>query len=280
MPKRSRQVQTALKNLGRWAKKTKISADSEKENISIPTVAAGAAAINHAECTTVEEVTCLSQLSTDIELSVLPADLKESADFGVPESEQTLESDSETLHFDWTSDSGEVDDEPGGIEGYETLDSTLKDGTAPSNSEITCQHSDSAPPNLPSESSASQEYDVPWHSIDAWTPPSVDEACLALNDLKRLLHPTCNSGHGYKPSGLISLLEKRLTWMEYFLRAYVSGTPWSSAALQTAKFVGKGTHMSRTVRQWSKAYIVDRGNLLLSKCSGDWTKSRINDEAQ
>ncbi|KAG1765058.1 hypothetical protein EV702DRAFT_948116, partial [Suillus placidus] len=53
---------------------------------------------------------------------------------------------------------------------------------------------------------------------------------------------------------------------------------WSSAALQTAKFVGKGTHMSRTVRQWSKAYIVDRGNLLLSKCSGDWTKSRINDE--
>ncbi|KAG1771118.1 hypothetical protein EV702DRAFT_1202146 [Suillus placidus] len=113
----------------------------------------GAAAINHAECTTVEEVTCPSQLSTDIELSVLPADLKESADFGVPESEQTLESDSETLHFDWTSDSGEVDDEPGGIEGYETLDGTLKDGTAPSNSEITCQRSDSAPPNLPSSAS-------------------------------------------------------------------------------------------------------------------------------
>ncbi|KAG1747844.1 uncharacterized protein EDB91DRAFT_1048115, partial [Suillus paluster] len=36
--------------------------------------------------------------------------------------------------------------------------------------------------------------------------------------------------------------------------------------------------MSRTVRQWSKTYILDRGNLPLSKCSGDWTKSRINDE--
>ncbi|OJA21652.1 hypothetical protein AZE42_13631, partial [Rhizopogon vesiculosus] len=36
--------------------------------------------------------------------------------------------------------------------------------------------------------------------------------------------------------------------------------------------------MSRTVRQWSKAYILDQGNLPLSKCSGDWTKSRLNDE--
>ncbi|KAG0696145.1 hypothetical protein DFH29DRAFT_984723 [Suillus ampliporus] len=66
--------------------------------------------------------------------------------------------------------------------------------------------------------------------------------------------------------------------MEYFLCAYVSGTPWSSAALQTEKFVGKGTHMSQTVQQWSKAYILDQGNLPLSKCSGDWTKSWINNE--
>ncbi|KAG1747845.1 uncharacterized protein EDB91DRAFT_1079551 [Suillus paluster] len=173
-PQTISKVQTALMNLGRWAKKTKISA--EKENISIPTVATvspgsvalvhdyltnhhahsplsnlGAAAINHAECATAEEVTCPSQLSTDIELSVLHADLKESADFGVLESEETLDSDSETLpsHFDWTSNSGEVDDEPGGIEGYETLDGTLKDGAALSNSEITCQRSDSAPPQSP-----------------------------------------------------------------------------------------------------------------------------------
>jgi hypothetical protein len=32
--------------------------------------------------------------------------------------------------------------------------------------------------------------------------------------------------------------------MEYFLWAFVTGTAWSAAALQTAKFIGKGTYIS------------------------------------
>ncbi|KAG1907616.1 uncharacterized protein F5891DRAFT_938725, partial [Suillus fuscotomentosus] len=66
--------------------------------------------------------------------------------------------------------------------------------------------------------------------------------------------------------------------MEYFLRAFVTGTAWSAAALQTAKFIGKGTYMSRKVKEWSKSYILDRENLPLAKYGGNSTRSRIDDE--
>ncbi|KAF9225594.1 hypothetical protein BS17DRAFT_660382, partial [Gyrodon lividus] len=55
---------------------------------------------------------------------------------------------------------------------------------------------------------------------------------------------------------------------------------WSTVALHTAQFIEKekGSYMSCKVRQWSKAYILDRGNLPLSKCGGTWTKSQIANE--
>jgi hypothetical protein len=121
-------------------------------------------------------------------------------------------------------------------------------------------------------------YTFAWHSIDARTPPQVESAKFALADLKNVLHPPCPSGHGFKATGLTSLIEKRLMWMEYFLCAFVNGMQWSAAALQTVQFIGKGTCMSRKVREWSKAYILDHENLPSSKYGGTWTKSRIDDE--
>jgi len=56
----------------------------------------------------------------------------------------------------------------------------------------------------------------PWHSIDMCMPPTVDAAALALADLKKLLHPSHN-GPGKKVASFSALLQKRLTWMEYFL---------------------------------------------------------------
>jgi hypothetical protein len=122
------------------------------------------------------------------------------------------------------------------------------------------------------------EYTFPWHAIEVRNPPSIETAKLALSDLKKLLHPPHDKGRQSKVTRLTSILEKRLTWMEYFLRAFVNGAPWSSAALQTAQFIGKGTYVSRKLREWSKAYIEDRENLPLSKSSREWTNSRIEDE--
>ena len=42
--------------------------------------------------------------------------------------------------------------------------------------------------------------------------------------------------------------------------------------------MGKGPYMSRKLWEWSKAYIEDWENLLLSKNSQEWTDSQIEDE--
>ncbi|KAG1826107.1 uncharacterized protein BJ212DRAFT_1258866 [Suillus subaureus] len=67
--------------------------------------------------------------------------------------------------------------------------------------------------------------------------------------------------------------------MEYFLHSYVNGTPWSATALKTANLLGRGC----TCLGWCSSgprhtYILDCENLLYSQCSGDWTKSQIDDE--
>ncbi|KIK74553.1 hypothetical protein PAXRUDRAFT_789771, partial [Paxillus rubicundulus Ve08.2h10] len=56
------------------------------------------------------------------------------------------------------------------------------------------------------------------------------------------------------------------------------GLEWGPAALKTAKFVGKGPYISRKVREWSRAYISDHGNLPFIRYGGAWTKSHIRDE--
>jgi len=110
------------------------------------------------------------------------------------------------------------------------------------------------------------------------TVPTVPQAQSALADLEKLLRPLRTSGQGQRPNGLTKSLERRLTWMEYFLRAYVDSGAWTAAANKTAMFIGRGIYISRKLREWSTAFILDRKDLLLSKYGVSWTKSRINDE--
>lgn len=57
-----------------------------------------------------------------------------------------------------------------------------------------------------------------WHSGNFWMPPTINAATQALADLKKLLYPPRTfKGHEYRASGLSSLLQKCLTWMEGFL---------------------------------------------------------------
>ncbi|KAF8834330.1 hypothetical protein BDN67DRAFT_1048611 [Paxillus ammoniavirescens] len=89
------------------------------------------------------------------------------------------------------------------------------------------------------------------HSTNFHRPPSVEDARLAMKDINTLLHPPHSKGRGLS---------------------------WSSAALQTVQFVGKGPYMSCKVWEWSKAYIADCENLPVIKYGGAWTKSCIDDE--
>ena len=66
--------------------------------------------------------------------------------------------------------------------------------------------------------------------------------------------------------------------MEYFLRAYIDSGVWTTAANKAAAFIGRGLYISRKLREWSTAFILNHEDLPLSKYGVSWTKSRINDE--
>ncbi|KAG1830636.1 hypothetical protein EV424DRAFT_1534974 [Suillus variegatus] len=240
MPKCSSKVRSALENLGQYAKKRKVSAQADKEN----------------KCPTVDTTIFVSASPheyrplADIQLSVVT---KETLDIPMEDqSDSSSESDSDLdRDHDLNSDCNEI--EHGPSEGYEMFESTRNYD----NPRVS-----SVPRASPGEKDSSI---FPWHSFDACTPPSLDSARLALCDLRNLLHPPRDKGHRPKVTGLTSILKKRLSWMEYFLHAFIQGAAWSAAALKTVQFAGKGPYMSRKVREWSKAYIQDRKNLLLQQ---------------
>jgi hypothetical protein len=93
-------------------------------------------------------------------------------------------------------------------------------------------------------------------------PPTVNEAAAALKDIKLMLKPPRASGIGYKDPRLDSLLRSRLEKMKMFLWNYVdpSNTTrgWQAASLQTARAFEKTTWLAGRLRQWVRAYILDR----------------------
>ncbi|KAG0699191.1 hypothetical protein DFH29DRAFT_877496 [Suillus ampliporus] len=306
MPKWSRKVRSAIENLGSQAKKRKISA--EKENLPVESVLS----VSGNVFTQLEKnVTGAAiRLSTKDLDSVRVPEAEFSEDFSLALQEPVdidLESSDEESECDVDLDhrghDGVGDHELGPIEGFENFDEyaaammglpdddslmDLSSVTTHSSLQITqALHTsqETTVEDTDDEVAPSLQYHdthstIPqWHSGDFWMSPTVGAATLALTDLKKLLYPHRNfKGHGHKPPSLGSLLQKRLMWMEFFLRAFVTGALWSAAALQTAQFVGKGTYVSRKVREWSKSYILDRENLPFAKYGGKWTRSWIDDE--
>jgi len=266
MPKCSSKVRSALENLGHYAKKRKVSVQVDKENnLQVKhTQIFGVLKINafSFQCPAVDTTILVSVSSheyrPDIQLSekaldIPKEDLSSDLDLDLDldsdsdsdsDSDLNLDSDFDSNELNWDSEMcAEI--EHGPSEGFEMFEGA----------------------SLESDSPGEKEYIYPWHPIDACIPPSLESAKLALCDLKNLLNPPCDKGHRPKVTGLTSILERCLSWMEYFLHTYVQGTGWSVAALQTAQFVGKGPYMARKVREWSKVYIQDRKNLPMSKSS-------------
>jgi len=112
-------------------------------------------------------------------------------------------------------------------------------------------------------------------------PPSVDEARKAYQDLCGMLRPSVQDSQMAGP-----VLRERLTHMKNFLWLYTDirstnplGGQWAKAADQTARNAGKtkGVYLSRALRSWSKAYILDRKSIPLQM--PHQTVSRIDDES-
>ena len=61
-----------------------------------------------------------------------------------------------------------------------------------------------------------------------------------------LLRPSKTCREGRRPNKLAKSLEKRLTWMEYFLWAYIDSSAWTTAANKTATFIRGNIHIKET----------------------------------
>ncbi|KAG1748879.1 uncharacterized protein EDB91DRAFT_1244688 [Suillus paluster] len=111
-------------------------------------------------------------------------------------------------------------------------------------------------------------------------PPTVAEAAAALSDLKLLIQPCRTSGIGHKDPKLDLLLWSRLKKMRMFLWNYtkpVGACRWQAASLMTANAYEKSTWLAGRLRQWTRAYILDRNDLPFN-IYGTWNSSILEDE--
>lgn len=111
-------------------------------------------------------------------------------------------------------------------------------------------------------------------------PPSLVEAVSALDDLKLLIQPCQTSGIGHKDPHLDLLLRSRLEKMRMFLWNYtkpIGACRWQAASLMTANAYGKGTWLAGRLREWTRAYILDRDDIPLN-VYGTWNSSILEDE--
>lgn len=111
--------------------------------------------------------------------------------------------------------------------------------------------------------------------------PTVEEAALALVDLKLFLCPPRDSGAGYKDPNLDLLLRSRLERLQMFLWNYTDpkhkGHGWMAASLETAHAFEKGPWLAGRLQEWARAYISDRESLPMN-IYGAWNSSVLEDK--
>jgi hypothetical protein len=109
--------------------------------------------------------------------------------------------------------------------------------------------------------------------------PTVEEAHLACNDIKRILRPLKKTA-GYQDPKLDSVFCRRLEGMKQFLWVYVDPQSsaygkWTMASLLTAKALERKPAHSRVLCERVHAFIADHENLPFN-IYGTWNKSLLD----
>jgi len=111
--------------------------------------------------------------------------------------------------------------------------------------------------------------------------PDRAEAAAALVDLRLVIAPLRDSGIGHKDPKLNLLLRSRLEKMRMFLWMYTDPnnprSGWQEASMRAAKAHKKGGWFAGRLREWARAYILDRNDLPLNPY-GTWNSSVLDDE--
>ena len=127
------------------------------------------------------------------------------------------------------------------------------------------------------EEESVQAHTEPWkgwsYSSDflCQTAPSVVNARAARDELEGILHPWRTSGHGHKVADIDLHLRHRLELMRTHLVMYtdpIHGKGWTEASMEAVRVcdIGRsawtnGEYAARFLRQWSKAFILNRMDL-------------------
>jgi hypothetical protein len=118
-------------------------------------------------------------------------------------------------------------------------------------------------------------------------PPGIEDARRAYEDLQGILKPKRKKGPGHVDPGFDPMTCERLEQVRQFLWNYVdpkttahggtAGSSWVAASEQTAHALAKGNYLTRNLRKWGRAFILDCEDLPLNPY-GKWNESILEDE--
>jgi hypothetical protein len=116
-------------------------------------------------------------------------------------------------------------------------------------------------------------------------PPTLDEIEKAFTDLRNILRPRTESGHGFRDLGLDRIVAERLSAMKLFCYNYIdmqkgqlNSPQWQAASLQTAKSLGGSSYMAWSLRDWTRAFLANPDFIPEHNQKGRAGHSLIDDE--
>ena len=120
------------------------------------------------------------------------------------------------------------------------------------------------------------------NSPDVHMLPPQPNALAALTDLNTILHPSRNTGRGYKDPDIDLWRRARLEGMVSMLNMFTNAqsrtyNQWGASACQAAIGMGRGRQCARQLRELNRAFLADRKILPINPY-GDWNKSLLVNE--
>ena len=112
--------------------------------------------------------------------------------------------------------------------------------------------------------------------------PTQVKALEGLEDLKKIIHPSRNTGRGYKNPGTDLWCRARLEGMQSLLNMFTNPLSWTydqwgGSACQAAIGLGRGQHCARQLCKLARTFIADREVLPVNPY-GDWNVSLLAEE--
>jgi hypothetical protein len=126
---------------------------------------------------------------------------------------------------------------------------------------------------------------INWNSpaTTAYKPhPTQPDVLAAMENLKKILHPRCDTGQGYNDPEIYLWRRAQLEGMMSMFHMFTNPqshtyNQWCASECQTAIGMGRGTHCTRRLCDLNRAYLADEKVLPINPY-GDWNESLLVNE--